>query len=72
MNYDFLKLKMLFKGLKRLSDRRKRQRTTAMQRDNEPILYLLNTTTILHLLIVELYLRSALSLPVDDWSNRLL
>ena len=45
-----------------------------MQRDNEPILYLLNTTTnttLIHLLIVALHLRSALSLPMDDRAHTL-
>ena len=45
----------------------KRQRTT--NRDNEAILYLLNTTTnttLFDLLIVALHHRNALSLPVND------
>ena len=60
---------MLKTNLDEFYSSRKRQCATATQRDNEPILYLLNTTTnttLLHFLIVALHLSSALSLPVND------
>ena len=45
----------------------KPHRATEMKRDNDRILYLLNTTTTLfHLPCVALQLCSAVSVPVDD------